>query len=98
MRPIQTAGAQAVHGKGGIRRGLTRMLLALHAATRCLALSACLVFLVQRAGVIKLSVSPPAPRKHLIKKAYTDRASSHAERREQTRPQTRSAVARQGRP
>jgi len=34
--------------------------------------------------------------KHLIMKAYRDRASSQAETREETRPRTSSAVARQG--
>jgi len=34
--------------------------------------------------------------KHLIMEAYRDRASSQAGTREETRPQTRSAVARQG--
>ena len=35
--------------------------------------------------------------KHLIMEAYRDRASSQAQTREETRPRTRSAVARQGR-
>jgi len=34
--------------------------------------------------------------KHLIMEAYRDRASSQAQTREETRPRTRSAVARQG--
>jgi len=65
VRPIQTAVAQAVHWKGGVGQGLSRMLPALHAAMRCLALSACLVFFVRCVCVIKLSVLPPAPRQRL---------------------------------
>jgi len=41
------------------------MLLTLHAATRFLALSACLVFFVQCVCVIEFSVLPPAPLRHL---------------------------------
>jgi len=37
------------------------MLLALHAATRGLALCACLVFFVQCVCVLEVSVLPPAP-------------------------------------
>jgi len=65
VRPIQTAAAQAVHGKGGVRQGLARMLPALHAAMRCLALSTCLGFFVRCVCVIKLNVLPPAPRRRL---------------------------------
>ena len=63
--PIQTAAAQAVHGKGGVRQGLARMLPALHAAMLCLALSVCLVFFVRCVCVIELSALPPAPRRCL---------------------------------
>ena len=65
MRPIQTVAAQAVHGKGGVRQELARMLPALHAAMRCLALSACLVFLIWCVCVIEPSVLSPAPRRRL---------------------------------
>ena len=58
VRPIQTSAAQAVHGKGGVWQGLARMLPALHAVMRCLALSACLVFFVRCVCV----VLPPVPR------------------------------------
>ena len=55
VRPIQTAGARAVHGKLGVMRGLPRMMLALHAAARCLALSACLVLFVRCVSGITVS-------------------------------------------
>jgi len=60
-RPLQ----RRVHRKGGVRQGLARMLPALHAAMRCLALSACLVFFVRCVCVIKLSVLSPAPQRRL---------------------------------
>ena len=41
-----------------VSRGLARMLLAMHAATRGLALCACFVLLVQCVGVFKLRVGP----------------------------------------
>jgi len=50
---------------GGVRQGLIRMLPALHAAMRYLALSTCLVFFVQCVCVIELSVLPQAPRQRL---------------------------------
>jgi len=57
VRPIP----RAVHRKGGVRLGLVRMLLTLHAGTCCLAFSACLVFFVWGFCVVKLSVIPQAP-------------------------------------
>ena len=53
-------------GKGVSGRGLlTMMLPTLHAAMRCLVLSACLVFFVRCVCVIELSVLPLAPRRRL---------------------------------
>ena len=65
VRPIHTAGARVVHGKWGVRRGLARMMLALRAALRCLALSVCLVLVVWYVCVITASVLPTAPLRRL---------------------------------
>ena len=46
-----------MHGKWGVMRGLPRMMFALHAAARCLALSACFVLFVQCVSVITDSES-----------------------------------------
>ena len=62
---IHTAGARVVHGKWGVRRGLARMMLALRAALRCLALSVCLVLVVWYVCVITASVLPTAPLRRL---------------------------------
>jgi len=56
VRPIHIIGVQTVHRKGGVRLGLVCMLLALHAVTRFLAFSACLVYFVWGVCVVKLSV------------------------------------------
>ena len=65
VHPIHTAGARAVHGKWGVRRRLARMMLALLAATRCLALSACSVLFVWCVCVIAVSVLSTAPLRRL---------------------------------
>jgi len=56
VRPIHTVGARAVYRTWGVRRGLARMMPALLAATRCLALSACFVLFVWCVCVITVSV------------------------------------------
>jgi len=58
VHPIQIIAARAVYGKGSVRQGLACILLALHTATQCLALSACLVCFVWCVCVIELSVLP----------------------------------------
>jgi len=50
-----------MYWKEDIRLGLVRMLLALHATTRCLAFGACLVFFVQVVCVVEFSVMSQAP-------------------------------------
>ena len=57
--------------------------------------SPCVVIIFNEAPQYREGQSKPES-KHLIMEAYRDRASSHAEMREKTRPRARSAVARQG--
>jgi len=65
VRPIHTVGAAAVYRTWGVRRGLVRMMSALLAATRCLALSACFVLFVWCVCVIIVSVLSTAPLRRL---------------------------------
>jgi len=58
--------------------------------------SPCVVIIFDEAPRYREVQSKPGS-KHPIMKAYRDRASRQAETREETRPRTRSAVARQGR-
>jgi len=55
----------------------------------------CVVIIFNEAPRYRQVQSKPKS-KHLIMKAYRDKVSSQAEKREETRPRTRSAVARQG--
>jgi len=56
----------------------------------------CVVIIFDEAPRYREVQSKPES-KHLIMKAYRDKASGQAETREETRPRTISAVARQGR-
>ena len=58
--------------------------------------SPCVVIIFDEAPRYREIQSKPE-RKHLMMEAYRERARRHAERREKTRPRTRSAIARQGR-
>jgi len=57
--------------------------------------TSCVVIIFDEAPRYR-EVQPKLESKHLIMKAYRDGASCQTETREQTRPRTRSAVARQG--
>jgi len=58
----------------------------------------CLVIIVDEPEPFRyLEVQSKPESMHLIMKVYRDKASSQTETREEKRPRTRSAVARQGR-